>query len=277
MFWATISRTCRGDTQNKTLSPMNETDAALVLPATYANITTGMVTIISTPNSNGEPTLCAHSSYTVAARVTSFKSSCTRLFSQPLLRIYPALSRRTLIPLLLCSVPSVSTPAQRRISPRQAKTTGTSPAASGLRADANTLTGEEREYCSKILKALDGSDAIFVSGQDPSGFRESLDRVKGMIDDVDEELHEGQIRAALVRMTRTYFDLGVLATLAAKRHKDGRVEIGSKKAEDLGEMRRRYDRLLGDGLITDLLNPDNMAKIYEHGLKMKEELHEALK
>ncbi len=184
---------------------------------------------------------------------------------------------RSSILLLLCFGPSVSTPAQSKARSRPAKSIGKSSPSSSLRADANTLTSEEREYCSKVLKALDGSDAIFVSGQDPSGFRDSLNRVKGMIDDIDEELHEGQIRAALVRTTRTYFDLGILVTLAAKRHKDGKVEIGDKRAADLGEMKRRYDKLLGNNLITDLLNPEYVAKIYEHGLKTKEDLYEALK
>ena len=85
------------------------------------------------------------------------------------------------------------------------------------------------------------------------------------------------IRDALMLTTLAYLDFGVLVTLGATRHTQGKVEITDDQAENLGEMRRRYSKILNLRYNEDLLDSDNVGDLYKHAMKLKEGLYLALK
>ena len=92
---------------------------------------------------------------------------------------------------LFCSVASTSTFGQRKTKPQRPKKSKPAPSPTNdVFADAKTLTAKEKEYVLKILKALDGSDAIFSTSLDPYRFKNSLERVIKMTEDADKELHK---------------------------------------------------------------------------------------
>ena len=179
---------------------------------------------------------------------------------------------------LFCTVVSTTTLGQRKTKPQRPKKSKPAPSpANDVFADAKTLTAKEKEYVLKILKALDGSDAIFSTSLDPYRFKNSLERVIKMTEDADKELHKGMFRDALMLTTLAYLDFGVLVSLGATRHTQGKVEITDDQAENLGEMKRRYSEILNIQYNEDLLDEDNVAKLYRHAMKLKEGLYLALK
>jgi hypothetical protein len=184
---------------------------------------------------------------------------------------------RTSLLVFLCVALATMVPAQHRTRVRRSTPPSTPSQTDDILADAKKLTAAEKKYCLTILKALDGSDVIITTTNDPYRFKDSLKRVIPMTESADKQLHKGKVRDALTLTTLAYLDFGVLISLGATRHTQGTIELTDEQAESLGEMKRRYGNILSIGQAEDLLDPNNVAKLYRHAINLKEALYAALK
>lgn len=138
-----------------------------------------------------------------------------------------------------------------------------------IRNDIKKLTPEQKDVYLKLLKKLDGADAEFFINKNAFNYSKGIQDAFEFFDDNSKDYENSTLNSAISLMLLNYVDASILIRLGAIREKDGYVELSDAQKENLGEMQRRYDRLLNLGTAVDLLDSENVSKILASAINLK--------
>lgn len=138
--------------------------------------------------------------------------------------------------------------------------------------DAKELNAKQQKLCLRVLDVLDRADVVLSTARDGSKFKRSLNRLKPLVEDAEDDLPEGALKELLLYTAAGYTDVARMMVLGEQRDEHGASAIDDEAADFLSEVARRYKGVIASGSATDMLDPAVTAKVYANALASKKKL-----
>ena len=138
--------------------------------------------------------------------------------------------------------------------------------------DASELNATQQRLCLRVLDVLDRADVVLSTARDGSKFRRSLNRLKPLVEDAEDDLPEGALKELLLYTATGYTDVARMMVLGEQRDEHGADAIDDEAADFLSKVARRYKGVIAGGSATDMLDPAVTAKVYANALASKKKL-----
>lgn len=155
---------------------------------------------------------------------------------------------------------------QRRNPPRREER-------ASQKTGARELDAKQQRLCLRVLDVLDRADVVLSTARDGSKFKRSLNRLKPLVEDAEDDLPDGALKDLLLYTAAGYADAARMMVLGEQREEHGASAIDDDAADFLAEVARRYKGVVTGGTVTDMLDPEVTAKVYAVALASKRKLH----
>lgn len=141
-----------------------------------------------------------------------------------------------------------------------------------IRSGARELNAKQQRLCLRVLEVLDRADVVLSTARDGAKFKRSLNRLKPLVEDAEDDLPDGRIKELVLDTAAGYADVARMMVLGEQRDEHGAEAIDDEAADFLTEVARRYKSVTANKTATDMLDPAVTAKVYALALASKKKL-----
>lgn len=136
------------------------------------------------------------------------------------------------------------------------------------------LTTNQKSIYLNTLKRLDAADTEFAINKDGNTYFSNVLKAQVFFVENNAKVPEGKLKEGFNLLLLNYLDSITLIKFSMIRSNNGgSIKLTDDEITNLGEIQRRYSRLIGIGINDDLLHPDIVEKIYSSALSLKKGMY----